>query len=142
MSFEQDINTTPGLPDRPLIRKNSLDETIDEFLFEEEDYVETAVQYEYDDDEEDDIRVKEKEDFSDSSGHSRPPTPKNSGFLLQETDESEEKVSDFVYDYYENTTTTADDEAKEEVLKKKLGLRASRSMPQIHKDLISSGINL
>lgn len=126
------------------MRKSSLDETIEEFLFEEEDYVETAVQDEYDDEEEDDIRVKEKEEFSDSSGIMRPPTPKNSGFIIYEPGHSddEEKVSDFVFDDCEITSTTVGDETRAEVLNKKLGLRASKSMPQIHKDLISSGINL
>lgn len=118
--------------------KSTLDETIDEFLFEEQEYVETAMQEEYDEEDEEDIRVKEKEEFSDSSGYARPHTPNNSD-MADEQSEKMMKGKEFAhYDFYDSTT----EDIQDDQLKKKLGLRTSKSMPQIHKELNGLDIEL
>ena len=95
------------------------------------------MQEEYDEDDEDDIRVKEKEDFSDSSGYARPQTPNNSDMCEQELLKRGDvkNVSNFV---------ESGDETIEEVNEdlKRRGLRASKSMPQIHLEATKVGIKV
>lgn len=100
LSFEEEMNirTPPNGP-----RKNSLDDSIEEFLFEEKGFVETAIQEEYEG-EENDIRVNEKEDYSDSSEDQKPKTPNNSNYSMYEMKTQGEKRKnngdEFIYDFF------------------------------------------
>ena len=81
---------------------------------------------------------KEKEEFSDSSGYARPHTPNNSD-MADEQSEKMMKGKEFAhYDFYDSTT----EDIQDDQLKKKLGLRTSKSMPQIHKELNGLDIEL
>lgn len=110
-----------------------LEETMDEFLFEEEDFVETAMQEEYDEFDVDDIRVEEKMDFKDTDQIPRPMTPNNT-----DISEDEDTPKGNTTEHFNSTDAFFVQDAS---LLTQPVLRASKSMPQIQKELKKNGFN-